>query len=81
MRTEQIKLKFPVTVAGHEYKELTVRSAKVRDQVIAQKSASDNSDVELVLFSNLCEVSRDVIEELEMTDYYQLQQAYQGFLA
>lgn len=81
MRTKQIELKYPVTVAEHEYKALTMRSAKARDQIVAQKSASNNADVELVLFSNLCEVSTEVIEELEMADYQQLQKAYNGFLS
>lgn len=81
MRTTDITLKYPVTIDKHEYKALTMRSAKARDQVVAQKSASNNADVELVLFSNLCEVSTDVIEELEMADYQQLQKAYNDFLS
>lgn len=81
MRSTEIPLKFPVTVDGQEYKKLTMRSAKARDQVNAQKSATHKADVEMVLFSNLCEVSPAVLEELEMVDYLALQEAYHGFLA
>jgi len=81
MRTTNITLKYPVAVGGQDYEALTMRSAKARDQVVAQKSASNNAELELVLFSNLCEVSTEVIEELEMADYQQLQKAYNGFLS
>ena len=80
MRTEQIKLKYPVTIAGHEYAGLTMRAPKVRDQITAQKSAG-KEDTELTLFSNLCEVSTEVLEELDMCDYQQLQKAYEDFLS
>ena len=81
MRTTDIPLKHPVTISGHTYESLTMRSAKARDQVVAQKSASHKADVEVVLFSNLCEVSPEVLEELEMVDYHAVQKAYNGFLS
>lgn len=81
MRTTQIKLKYPITVDGHEYAELTMRAPKVRDQIFAQKTAAGKEEVELTLFSNLCEVSQEVIEELEMVDYQQVTKAYGDFLS
>lgn len=81
MRTTDIPLKFPVTIDGHEHKSLTMRSAKARDQIAAQKSASHKADIEIILFSNLCEVSPQVIEELEMADYQKVTKAYNDFLS
>ncbi|KAF1075910.1 phage tail assembly protein [Halodesulfovibrio sp. MK-HDV] len=80
MRTSQIELKYPVTVDGHEYSTLTMRAPKVRDQIVAQKAAG-KEDMELTLFSNLCEISKSVLEELEIADYNQLHVAYSDFLS
>ncbi|SIO25660.1 phage tail assembly protein [Halodesulfovibrio marinisediminis] len=80
MRTTQIELKYPVTVNGHEYKVITMRAPKVRDQIIAQKAAG-KEEMELTLFSNLCEISTAVLEELEIADYNQFHTAYQDFLS
>ena len=80
MRITQIKLRYPITVDGHEYAGFTMRAPKVRDQIFAQKSAG-KEDKELTLFSNLCEVSIEVLEELDLGDYQQIQKAYKGFLS
>lgn len=80
MRTTQIELKYPVTVAGHEYKVLTMRAPKVRDQITAQKAGA-KADMELTLFSNLCEITPAVLEELELADYNKLHAAYNDFLS
>lgn len=82
MRTTKIELKYPVTVDGHEYKSFDMRSPKVRDQITAQKTSQGNNEqMELVLFSNLCEVTPNVLEELELADYSQLHKAYNDFLS
>lgn len=80
MRTTQIELKYPVTVDGHEYKVITMRAPKVRDQIVAQKAAG-KEEMELTLFANLCEISIAVLEELEIADYNQFHTAYQDFLS
>lgn len=80
MRTVDIELKYPVTVEGHEYKKITMRAPKVRDQIVAQK-ASGKEEMELTLFANLCEITPDVLEELELADYSQLHSAYHDFLS
>lgn len=57
-------------------KELVMRRPKVRDQINASKSGSDPATQECTLFSALCEVSLETIENLDMSDYAKLQKAY-----
>ncbi|WP_028318381.1 phage tail assembly protein [Desulfobulbus elongatus] len=76
-----ITLKDPVTVAGQEYKELTMRAPKVRDMLAASKGGKNDAEQELALFANLCEVAPDVILELDMADYVKMQGMYKGFLS
>jgi len=80
---DQIKLDYPITVAGAETKELNMRRPKVRDLRDAQKAGKSATDaeVEIRLFANLCEVAPSVIEELDMADYSKVQERYQGFLS
>ena len=40
-----------------------------------------NTDSEIRMFANLCEVAPAVIEELDMADYMRLQRVYEGFLS
>ena len=77
-----IVLRHPVTVEGETHDRLTMRRAKARDSRDAQKQAAGQTiaDVDIRLFANLCEVSTDVIEELDMSDYTAVQTAYTGFL-
>ena len=81
MRTVTIELGHPVTVDKQKYGQLSLRAPKVRDELAARKNTESAEEFELTLFSNLCEVSRDVIEELEMVDYGKLQAAYRDFLS
>lgn len=76
-----IKLDFPVTVEGQEYKDLTMRRPKVKDMKAAEKTSTDDSDTETMLFANLCEVPPAVIDELDMIDYAKLQDQYRVFLS
>lgn len=81
MREATITLEYPITVEKQEYKTLTLRSPKARDQIVAQKAGGTNGEQEATLFSNLCEVPKAVIEELEMADYNKLQAKYKDFLS
>lgn len=76
-----IELDFPVTVGGQEYKSLTMRRPKVRDQKAAEKGAASDADAETMLFANLCDVPPEVIDELDMLDYAKVQKEYKGFLS
>lgn len=76
-----IPLEYPVEVDGAKVKELTMRRPKVRDQKVARKSTKNDADYESVLFANLCEVSPDLIDDLDMKDYKKIQKEYKGFLS
>ena len=78
---EKIALKHPVTHQGTEYTELSMRRAKARDSRDAQRGGGTAADSEFRMFANLCEVPPEVIEELDMADYAQLQGVYEGFLS
>ncbi|MES9873166.1 MAG: phage tail assembly protein [Candidatus Sedimenticola sp. 6PFRAG7] len=79
--SDLIKLKHPVTVKGQEHTELKMRAPKVRDMLAGEKVSGSAGEQEVVIFANLCEVGREVIEELHLADYQDLQQVYQGFLS
>ncbi|WP_419783735.1 phage tail assembly protein [Maridesulfovibrio sp.] len=76
-----ISLDYPVKDNGVEVKELSMRRPKVRDQKTARKSTDNDEDYESFLFANLCEVSPDLIDGMDMRDYKKLQKEYKGFLS
>ena len=80
-KTTTITLDHPITVDGAEVTSLSLRRAKVRDVRIAEKAGGGDAEREIRLFANLCEVTPEAIEELDMADYLALQKAYQGFLS
>lgn len=77
--SEKIKLKYPVTVDGVTYSELTMRRCKVKDRRLAEKQNTD-ADKEITLVTNLCEVPPNVIDELDAEDYDKCQKVLMGFL-
>ncbi len=81
MEKETVTLQRPVTHQGVEYSELSMRRPKARDSRDAQRGGGSAADSEFRMFSNLCEVPPDVIEELDMADYVRLQDVYQRFLS
>ncbi len=78
---ETITLKYPITVNNTAVSELTLRRPTVRDMLAADKMQGSDAEKEIRMFCNLCEVEPSVIETLDLADYNQLQQAYQGFLS
>jgi len=78
---ENIKLKYPIDVAGEKITSLNLRRPKVRDMLAADRASGSDAEKEVSLFANLCEVSPDAIMELDGADYQQLQEIYSGFLS
>lgn len=76
--SEKIPLLYPVTVAGREYKELTMRRAKVKDRRVASRQATEDAK-EISLIANLCDVPPDVIDELDAADFAKVQEVLKGF--
>ena len=77
---QNIALKYEIESGGQTYKKLSMRRSKVKDRLVVakMKSASDE-EKEIRLFSNLCEVEPKIIEELDESDYANLQKAYMDF--
>lgn len=78
MSATPIELKYP---EHGGMTALVMRRPKVRDMLASEKAKGGDADKEITLFANLCEVAPSAIEALDMADYQQLQQAYQGFLS
>lgn len=59
----------------------SVRRPKVRDERDARRIAGENdAEREIALFGLLCEVAPNTIQELDLFDYRQLQEAFTGFI-
>jgi len=75
-----IKLKHPITIDGVSYSELSMRRSKVKDRLaVANMKDKTDEEKEIMLFANLCEVSPDVIRELDEADYPAVQKVYMSF--
>ena len=77
----KIPLDYPITCAGVQVSELTVRRAKMTDMVAAKKAAASEVESEVLLFANLCQVTPAEIMQLDMKDYKKIQAAFEGFLS
>lgn len=77
--TVLLVLDYPIKVAGVDYTELVMRRPVVRDIRIATKTGDTEADKEATLFSNLCEVTLDVIDSLDFADYGKLSTTLQNF--
>lgn len=77
---QKIKLQYPVTIDGVLISELNMRRSKVKDRLaVAAMQGKTDEEKEIVLFANLCDVSPDVIRELDESDYPAVQKVYIGF--
>jgi hypothetical protein len=75
----KIKLQFPVNIDGAEYSELTMRRSKVKDRLAVAGMKGSDEEKEIHLFANLCEVSPEVMQELDEVDYAAVQKVYMSF--
>lgn len=78
----KIDLDNPIMVKGEQVSQLEIsRAPKVKDMRKAQQAASDDAGQELHLFAILTGVNPEDLEEMYLSDYRKLQEAYSGFLA
>lgn len=77
-----IELSFPVKIDGIETSVLQMRRPKVKDQLVFERRGQNMSDAEreIRLFANLCEVSPEDIETLDLMDYAKVGKQYADFL-
>ena len=77
---QTIELKYPVESSGELYQKLSMRRSKVKDRLLVTKLKNiTDAEKEIRLFANLCEVSPDVIESLDESDYINLAKTYKDF--
>lgn len=79
MDTTEIPLAHPVGENGTTLTSLHIRRPKVRDRLAVDKLPGTEADREVRFIANLCEVSPDTIEELDMADYVRVQEVLAGF--
>ncbi|GFN46369.1 phage tail assembly protein [Candidatus Regiella insecticola] len=77
----EITLKHPITLDGRQYGKLSLRRPRVRDILAASKTMGGDAEKEATMFANLCEVDPNIVNELDIADYKQLQDIYQSFLS
>ena len=77
---EKITLSHPIEWNGTKVTALSMRRPKVRDMIAADKLKGSDAEKEVLAFANLCEVEKEVIQELDMQDYTNLQNTYRGFI-
>ena len=75
----QVVLDFPVNINGVEYADLVLRRPVVRDVRIASRVQGSDADQEATLIAQLCDVSSEVIDCLDVADYGKLSVALQNF--
>jgi len=77
---QNIKLNYPIESGGSTIADLNMRRSKVKDRlIVAKMKNSSDEEKEIRLFANLCEVAPNIIEELDESDYANLQKAYMDF--
>lgn len=76
---QTIKLNYPIELSGETHSELTMRRSKIKDRLLVAKLKTSDEEKEIRLFANLCEVEPKVIEELDESDYANLQKIYLSF--
>ncbi|WLA86912.1 phage tail assembly protein [Bradyrhizobium elkanii] len=75
----EITLDFPFDVDGKNYKALTMRRPKTKDSLKAAKFKGHDADKGILLLADLCNVSPDVIAELDEIDAMKLSTQLDAF--
>jgi hypothetical protein len=76
-----ITLHYPINIGGEKVEVIKMRRMKVRDQTKQQKNGGTDAEKEVGMFVDLCELTPDQIEELDMKDYEQLKECISSFLS
>lgn len=74
-----IELSYPITIDGTEVRSLSIRRPKVSDILYISQSPKSDTEKEVELLSNLCEITQDNMGDLDITDYVKLQEQYINF--
>lgn len=75
-----ITLSEKITIDGKEITEIKIRRPKVRDRLAVERMGQSDAEKEVALISNLADLPKSAIEELDLADYGKVQEVLQGFL-
>lgn len=81
MKTE-VKLKYPIKIAGAEVPVLAIRRPNVRDLKAARlqsKGGTDQFEFGLALVSMLAEIPPDAVLDIDAADYGELEKVIEDF--
>ncbi len=76
----KLDLKYPLSDGGSEINSVTLRRPKVRDMLTSDNAGVSDAQKEVTLFANLCDLTPELIEGMDIKDYKALQLAYADFL-
>lgn len=76
----EIQLQHPFTVDGEHITHLKLRRPKVKDRIASEQVEGTLAEKELKLMAILCHVSEKVIQEMDLSDYRQLQDKIASYL-
>lgn len=82
--TATVKLQYPDLETGERVEAITLRRPRARDLKAAVRQAgigASSVEIDIALFSQLAELPPETIEAFDVTDYYELEAAYKGFLS
>lgn len=74
-----IDLDFPFDHDGIHYTKLTMRRPKTKDALNAQKAKGNEADKGILLLARLCDVTPEVIAELDEVDAEKLGEQHRAF--
>ena len=75
----EIELEHPVEADGETVRTVRMRRPKVRDMRAASRAAANPEEREIALIVNLCSLSPETVDEIDMADYGRIQDALVGF--
>jgi hypothetical protein len=75
----EIPLDFPIKVEGVEIKGVRMRRPKARDELAYAEGKGSEARRGLMMVANLCDLSFDVVLEMDPTDVKKLEAQYAAF--
>lgn len=77
----KIRLIQPITVDDKQHDHVILRRPKVKDRLIVERMGTNDAEKEVALIANLSGLPKEAIEEIDLSDYAQIQTVLQDFLS
>lgn len=78
---DKIKLTQPITADNVEHSFIVLRRPKVKDRLIVERMGTNDAEKEVTLIANLSGLPKEAVEEIDLSDYAQIQEQLQSFLS